>query len=303
MAEPRFPVHASTDDLVSVVIPCYNHGRFLGEAIQSVLDQSHEPKEVIVVDDGSIDDTATVAARYGVRYVFQRNQGLSAARNRGIRESRGASLVFLDADDRLLPGALAAGLACLHAHAECAFVYGGYRHIAEDGSIGSAQHSAPAEPDAYLALLRYNHIGMHATVMYRRRVFDLVGDFDTRLRAVEDYELYLRIARRFPIRRHDQMVAEYRKYGASLSDDPVLMLRSILEVLRREEPYVADRHAHLQALREGLQGNRAWYLERLRMLISGPGGRELPWRRKMRLRAALLWYDPPGFLKILALGL
>ena len=89
--------------LVSVVIACYNQGRFLGEAIESALRQTYAPIEVIVADDGSTDRTAEVAAAYPVRCLRQRNQGAPAARNHGFRESHGRFVLFLDADDRLLP--------------------------------------------------------------------------------------------------------------------------------------------------------------------------------------------------------
>ncbi len=250
-----------TDNLVSVVIPCYNHGRFLAEAIESALSQAHDPKEVIVVDDGSVDETAEVAARYDVRYVHQENAGLSAARNTGLRESAGAYVVFLDADDRLLPGALAAGLACLNANPECEFAFGTYRHIAADGSYLRPSHPPAAGPDLYLALLYYNHIGLPATVMYRRGVLDLLGGFDTRLKAAQDYDLYFRIARQFPIERHPHVVAEYRKHDSSLSADPALMLREILCVLRRERRHIGRRQSHLEAWATGMRRNRGYYLE------------------------------------------
>ncbi len=89
---------------VSVVIPCYNQGHFVHEAIESVLAQTYADYEIVVVDDGSTDQTSEVVSRYpGVRCIRQRNRGLPAARNRGIQESQGEFLVFLDADDRLLP--------------------------------------------------------------------------------------------------------------------------------------------------------------------------------------------------------
>src|SRR5690554_879710 len=93
----------SSGPLVSVIIPCYNHGEYLSEAIESVLNQTYTPIEVIVIDDGSSDDTEKVAKRYpSVRYFFQENKGLSSARNLGITNSTGELLVFLDADDLLL---------------------------------------------------------------------------------------------------------------------------------------------------------------------------------------------------------
>ena len=106
--------HSLKTPLVSVVIPCYNQAHFLGEAIESVFKQTYKHFEIVVVDDGSTDNTSEVARRYsGIRCIEQVNQGLSAARNTGIRESKGEYLVFLDADDRLYPIALEAhGLFC-----------------------------------------------------------------------------------------------------------------------------------------------------------------------------------------------
>src|SRR5215204_1328714 len=135
---PRAPQKEQSIDaaLVSVVIPCYNQAHFLGEAIESVLAQSYPNFEIIVVDDGSPDNTSEVAASYPrVRLVRQENQGLSAARNSGLARSEGEYVVFLDADDRLLPGALQAGLECFEAHPKCAFVYGRCSRIRRDGTL------------------------------------------------------------------------------------------------------------------------------------------------------------------------
>src|SRR5690242_20492188 len=115
-----------TGPLVSVVIPCHDHGRFLREAVESVQRQTLvDEVEIIVVDDGSTDDTGAVATFLtGIRYIRQRHRGLSAARNRGWQASHGPYLVFLDADDRLPPSALEIGLAHARAHPEAAFVSG-----------------------------------------------------------------------------------------------------------------------------------------------------------------------------------
>ena len=122
--------------LVSVIITSYNQARFLSDAIESVLTQTYSQFEIVVVDDGSTDNASEVVARYpAVRYIRQDNQGLSAARNTGLHESNGAYLVFLDADDRLLPVALETGVDCLQAHPECGFVSGHYSLIASDGSL------------------------------------------------------------------------------------------------------------------------------------------------------------------------
>ena len=106
--------------MISVVIPCYNQGRYLEEAVTSAVSGPHRV-EVIVVDDGSTDETPQVAARHpGLRYVRQDNRGLAAARNRGLAESTGDLVVFLDADDRLMPRGLDTGARALAAHPNCA---------------------------------------------------------------------------------------------------------------------------------------------------------------------------------------
>jgi glycosyltransferase involved in cell wall biosynthesis len=285
-------------DLVSVIIPCYNHSRFLGEAIESALRQS-EPHEIIVVDDGSTDETAAVAARYDVRYVHQQNSGLSAARNRGLCESAGAFLVFLDADDRLLPDALTAGVRELNAHPECAFVFGGFRHIGLHG-LPVEMSWVPDEPGLYNTLLHYNHVGCPATVMYRRHVFDSVGGFDAAFNPAEDYELYLRIARKFPIRRHPVCVAEYRKYGFSMSSDASRMLRAILRVQRSQFRHVRRCEADLQALKRGMTGNRAHYVALLRDQVRRARRSDVSRAERFRAVRSLLRWDPRGCVKALA---
>ena len=170
--DPKAPQgghHSAGDaELVSVVIPCYNQARFLSEAIESVLAQSYKDFEIVVIDDGSTDDTSKVAARYpAVRCIRQDNQGLAAARNTGLRRSRGSYLVFLDADDRLLPEALEVGLGCFDAHPECAFVSGHYREISVDGSPLRPGKQPRLERENYVEILRGNYIITPAVVMYR----------------------------------------------------------------------------------------------------------------------------------------
>src|SRR5215468_11054256 len=118
-----FQRHAEIDESrVSIVIVCYNQARYLDQAIRSALAQSHRMLEIFVVDDGSTDDTAVIAAAYPrVRYIHQSNRGLAAARNTGLAHCSGEYVAFLDADDRLLPAAIRSGLECFADFPQSAF--------------------------------------------------------------------------------------------------------------------------------------------------------------------------------------
>src|SRR6266581_585645 len=217
-------------NLVSVIIPCYNHAQFLAHAIESVLAQSYSNFELIVVDDGSTDDTAEVVRRYSpVHYVYQDNAGLSAARNTGLRQSRGAFIAFLDADDRLLPHALEVGVSCMREHPECAFVSGHCRVIDSANAVLASPRQRHIQHDHYLKLVRGGcYIWCPAIVLYQRQVFDFVHGFDPAVMPVEDYDLYLRITKDFPVYSHNQVIAEYRQHRSNTSRDVTVMEHAAL---------------------------------------------------------------------------
>ena len=284
---------------MSVVIPCYNQGRFLREAIESVLHQTYPAAEIVVVNDGSTDDTATVARSYeGVRYIEQRNQGAPAARNTGVSSSTGDLLVFLDADDRLQPHALATGVESLTANPEWAFVSGSVRVIAEDGSPRYVPKQQPRSGDPYIQLLRSNYIWTPGVVMYRREMLRAVNGFDTSAGASADYELNLRIAARFPTGRHGRVVLDYRQHPSSMSRDMRYMLKSAVTVRRAER-----KRAHRSA-----EGKQAWQ-EGIAIVQTDYGGRLIR-QMKSDLRVAgrrgravvsawyLVRYYPAGLIRL-----
>jgi glycosyltransferase involved in cell wall biosynthesis len=249
---------------VSVVIPCYNGGRFLREAIESVLHQTLPPAQIVVVNDGSTDDTAAVARSFDrVAYIEQRKLGAPAARNTGMRASTGDFLVFLDADDRLQPHALAAGVESLAANPEWAFVSGNVRVIAEDGSPRCVPSARPHSGDPYVQLLRSNYIWSPGVVMYRREILQAVKGYVTWAGASADYELNVRIARRFPVGRHHQVILDYRQHPSSMSSDVRYMLKSAVTVRRAERRHACRSAEGRQAWQEGIAAVQANYGGRL----------------------------------------
>jgi glycosyltransferase involved in cell wall biosynthesis len=223
--------------LVSIVIPCYNQAHYLPEAIESALAQTHRQIEVVVIDDGSSDNTSRVAARYpAVRCVSQSNAGLAAARNEGIRQSVGDFIVFLDSDDRLLPEAVEVALNEFRARPDAAFVFGQYRLLSALGALGGIYSGPPLDGDPYLALLAGSSPGTPATGMYRRAIFEHLKGFDTTCDAVADYELALRAARDFGVVSHAVQVVEYRQHATSMSRDNAKMMRQVMAVHRRHRP-------------------------------------------------------------------
>ncbi|RNI24544.1 glycosyltransferase [Rufibacter latericius] len=247
--------------LVSVVIPCYNHGKYLREAVQSIWQQDYPTIEIIVVDDGSVDTTRReTQALEGVKYIYQENQGLSAARNTGIRHSTGELLVFLDADDWLLPDALATNVAFLQLNPKLAFVSGAHDKVFEqEGTIREEIWEVPK--DHYQQLLQGNYIGMHATVMYRRWIFDEVL-FDPSLKSCEDYDIYLKIARKHPVAHHTKKIAAYRLHTENMSGNIPRMLSSVLMVLRRQKN-VLKTVAEQAAYSRGQQVWKEYYCRQL----------------------------------------
>ena len=290
--------------LVSVVIACYNQAHFLSESIESVLRQTYPRHETIVVDDGSVDHPERVVGQYpGVRFVRQDNQGAAAARNTGWRQSRGAFVVFLDADDRLLPHALRAGCDCFGAYPDCGFVFGRGRLIGPAGEE-LLPNSLPVvrEAGGYEQLLERNPIAFPALVMFRRSALESVNGFKrtvdgTSIDNASDYDLYLRLAERFPIHSHGELIAEWRQHGANTSRNSLLMLRSSVAVLDGQSVQVKASKRYRSARRRGLRRLRRHYgellIEELRAEVRE--GR-VTWRRFGVSLMALLRHYPDGVI-------
>ena len=217
-------------DSVAVVIPCFDQAHFLGEAIESALAQSPVPAEVIVVDDGSSDNPAAVAGNYPqVTLIGQANRGLAGARNSGLAAATTTKVIFLDADDRLLPGAIESGLRCFEGNPGAAFVYGGYR-LADRKREADRFTLASTRCD----LVQSNWIAMIGTVMFDRSKLAEIGGFDEELSMCEDWDVYLRLTRRHGFAAHPDIVARYVWHGGNMSANRK-RLKEWIEVVRQKE--------------------------------------------------------------------
>lgn len=288
-------------ELVSVVIPCYGQAHYLGDAIESVLAQSYPHLEIVVVDDGSMDNASRIASRYaGVRCVREENSGMAGARNVGIRSTNGDFLIFLDADDRLLPDAVEAGLRALADRPECACAIGTYRRTSHDGKPVETHLQPAVEQDQYARLMRDNWAGFPARAVYRRSLLEHVRGFDPALDAAADFGFNLAVAREFPMSSHAALVAEHREHGRNSSGDAAQMLTQTLAAMRQQRPYVKRDPELRRAYREGKRHWKAYYGD----LLAAQAKCSLRERRRAdALREAVLLarYRPSGLLRLVGL--
>jgi len=203
--------------MVSIIIPCYNQAHFLAEAVQSALDQDYPCKEVIVVNDGSPDNTREIAASFGeqITYIEQENRGLSGARNTGIKAAKGNYIAFLDSDDVYLPTCLATEATFLNAHPDTALVCSDAVLFNEDGELGlkSACSGQPKSPHNF----RWETVAYcptPSTVMMRRSCFEKVGLFDETLKnAAEDWLMWVQMSLYFNMAYFERPLIRYRVHG------------------------------------------------------------------------------------------
>lgn len=205
---------------VSVVIPTYNYGRFIAGALKSAQGQTHAPLEVVVVDDGSADNTEAVVREFGegVTYVRQENAGVCAARNRGAAESTGDFIAFLDADDTWEPTKLEKQLARFSRGENVGLVHCGIREF--DGTTGETLGTELTGGEDGVAenLLLWEGpviVGPGGTIMVTRTAFDAVGGFDERMKVGEDWDFCYRIARRFNVGFVSEALVNYRSHAGA----------------------------------------------------------------------------------------
>lgn len=221
--------------LVSVVIPNYNHAKYLGDAIASVLNQTFRDFEIIVVDDGSTDNSREVVAQFGdqVQYIWQHNSGLSAARNTGIGRSRGEFIAVLDADDMYEPDFLSVLVPILEADADAGAVYCGYRFVDESNrSLPQVEARLIPPERLYQALVDGNFL-VPESILVRKICYDTLGLFDVHFRACEDVDMWLRIADRYKVLGVTNILTRHRILPHSMSTDPSRQTENRLAVIEK----------------------------------------------------------------------
>jgi glycosyltransferase involved in cell wall biosynthesis len=205
---------------VSVIVPTYNCGRFIADALASILAQTVRDFEVIVIDDGSTDDTWKRVQAFGpsVKYIYQPNAGVSAARNTGIQASRGLLIAFLDADDVWLPQKLERQVAVMEDDPGIGVVYSWWGYMDEAGTPLPQTQRPTHHGQVFEELLRGIFV-LPSMWLIRRACFNRVGLFDPELR-FEDWDLLLRIAAAgYPFACVPEILAHYRLHTNSLSSD------------------------------------------------------------------------------------
>jgi glycosyltransferase involved in cell wall biosynthesis len=233
---------------VSVIIPSFNCARFVGRAIESVLNQTYRDYEIVVVDDGSTDGTAEIVSRYGgkVRYFYQANSGVSSARNLALTASSGAFVAYLDADDLWYPQKLDRQIQFLDAHRDCGLLHSDVSVIDEEDRIlhaGFNAETARPIPQGHCTqhLLRRCHI-QTPTVVERRECVEKIGGFDEQLPIAQDYMHWIMISLGgWAFGYIDEPLAKYRWRSGSLMGSKKRLLEDyerIYSTLLKKQPLV-----------------------------------------------------------------
>lgn len=288
-------------DKVTVIIPAYNRSEYLLEAIQSVIAQGYEFKEIIVVDDGSTDDTKEklelLIASGKIRYHHQENSGRSAARNKGISLARGDYIAFLDSDDLLEPGTLERQVGYLMKNPHMGLVHGGY--VKFDDRNNNLGYRNPSWFSGWIypdLLLQWFTLMATPTVMVPKAVMEDVGGFDESLYIGEDLDMWRRIARRYPFGFIKQSLARIRVHEGNTSVDAINATNEFERYLARafeDDNGLSNRFKHRALSR--MFSNQAY------ILLNGKGS-DLLQTTRLNARRAIANdpLNPHGYMALLS---
>lgn len=298
--QPNAPVLAQPTSLqpmtaskFSVVIPAYNVSLYIADCLNSVLAQSETDFEVLVVDDGSTDDTAQIVSTFEdprVRLIQRPNGGLAAARNTGIRAAQGDLVAFLDADDRWCPGKLAAHRQVLEADPQISVSYDQSAFIDVHGQRNGLKMARTRAALTHEVLLLKNYLGNGSTAVVRRSILEQVGGFDEDLRRFVDHELWVRLTfqgHRFQFIPH--VLTEYRVHASSFTADTERMLKSLEAFLAKIATYAPQSVQRLAPLT--LACTHRW-MARAAFVDGDYAKARLHAVQALRTTPQVLWRDP-----------
>lgn len=254
--------------LVSIIIPTFNSARYITDAIESVFKQKYPNYEILVVDDGSTDDTAQIIRKFSdqIIYIYKPNGGPASARNLGIKRSNGEYIAFLDADDCWLPDKLDLQINFLKKNPEFALVHSNTWILENDTDpYLSFIDSKPPSGMVFNDLFLNNHINL-LTVTLRRESFDKTNGFDETKDIVgfEDYDLWLRIALEYPIAYLDKIVSIYRIHRSNISNETFSIYKNLFLLCKFSKMELFLQKSYLRLLVE--KKNRVFLRWALRML-------------------------------------
>lgn len=240
------------DNLVSVIIPAYNAEQFIPKTLESVLSQTYQNIEVLVIDDGSQDRTAEIVKSTAekdnrVILIQQKNSGVAAARNLGINKSRGEFIAPIDADDIWYPQNLEKQVQCiLKAESSVGLVYSWSVDINEQDKLTGDLHASSIEGNVFTTLLCHNFLANASSTLIKRSCIEKIGGYNAQLKAqnaqgCEDWEFYLRIAEHYQFKVVPEFLIGYRKFFNSMSGDYQKMAKSqdlMLKEVQQRRPNI-----------------------------------------------------------------
>ena len=309
----------SSATTIGIIVPTYNRADLIGQTLESVLAQTRPADEIIVVDDGSTDDTRAVVAAFAKRhpnlhYVWQENAYLGAARNTGQVRAQSDLLLFLDSDDLLLPSALAEMEGALRRAPQAALTYCRTDFIDQAGALVAAPSwIEDFDGEVWDRLVDRCFIRSAGCVLIRRSALEHAGFWDVRLRGVEDWDMWLRLAERAPFARIPAPLFLYRLHGTNMSGDAALMGLGEVRVYREHLRRHAKNPVRRERLRAALRARWPFYASGTaqallaRALARGGGSvtAPLPVARRLaffcwalRLSPSLLWTHLPGVSRV-----
>ena len=254
------------EPLISVIVPTYNRAHFLKEAIESVLAQTYKNLEIIIVDDGSTDNTSKLVEKFTdkrIIYLYQDNKGVSSARNKGILKTKGEYISFLDSDDIWLPQKLQKQLEVFKtSRFNPGVVYTGIQYMDNNGSLKKQKKLSKYRGDIFNKLLRKNIAGIGSTMLVKKECFDKCGLFDENLPSREDLDILIRISTCFEVDYVPEFLTLERIHGKRITSNIDKTIKGRELLFKKIYPHLKK---HRILLAKYLYGTGELYLKNANM--------------------------------------